>query len=66
MRGRVESPARAGCVELASDRGRYALLGELVAGLAAGDEVIVTGFAAPQVHTLCEGSPLRVTEVRRP
>jgi hypothetical protein len=42
------------------------LLGEAVAGLTAGDEVVVTGFAAPQLHTLCEGSPLRVTEVRRP
>jgi hypothetical protein len=40
--------------------------GEAVAGLAAGDEVIVRGIAAPQLHTLCEGSPLRVTEVRRP
>jgi hypothetical protein len=66
VRGRVEMAAREGCVELASDRGRYVLLGEAVAGLAAGDEVIVQGIAAPQLHTLCEGSPLRVTEVRRP
>lgn len=65
VRGLVERPSE-GCVELTTDRGRYVLLGDAVAGIAAGDEVVVRGFAAPQLRTPCYGSPLRVTEVRRP
>ena len=62
-RGRVEAGAVAGCVELVTEGGRYVLLGQLAADLVPGDEVEVRAIAAPQIRTVCNGSPIQVTEV---
>ena len=64
-RGRVIAGSEPGCLELVTDSGRYVLVGELVTGLAVGDEVEVDARAAPNAVTTCQGdSVITVTAVR--
>ncbi|MET0145590.1 MAG: hypothetical protein ABW328_12520 [Ilumatobacteraceae bacterium] len=60
--GAVQSAAE-GCVELTTDVGRFALVGDLVADLAIGQLVTVVAVASPNASTTCEGIPMRVTEI---
>jgi hypothetical protein len=53
-----------GCVVLVSATVRWVLLGEGAQALAHGARVQVSGRAAPQVRTACDGESLRVREIR--
>lgn len=65
LRGTVRAGVEAGCLVLATDRGRFLLLGGDEAVLRAGAEVVVEGTARPNQATTCqEGTPFSVSAAR--
>jgi hypothetical protein len=65
LRGTVQAGVEAGCLVLATDQGRFLLLGGDGTVLRAGAEVVVEGTARPGQATTCqEGTPFSVSAAR--
>ncbi len=64
LRGRITVGATAGCLELVTEGGRYALVADPATDLAPGVEVEVIGLPAPQLQLPCDGTPLQVSQIR--
>ncbi|TQM79260.1 hypothetical protein FHX81_1563 [Saccharothrix saharensis] len=65
LRGTVQAGVEAGCLVLATDRGRFLLLGGDPTVLREGAEVVVEGATRPGQATTCqEGTPFSVSAAR--